>query len=403
MAIGAGGFDQPIPLAVYIHLPWCVRKCPYCDFNSFQQSGDLPEQAYVNAVLADLDEELPRIWGRRIESVFIGGGTPSLFSPKAVADLLDGLRMRLPLRPDMEITLEANPGTFEQARFSEYRQLGINRLSIGIQSFDSALLERIGRIHDGNQARRAVEVARRAGFDNINLDLMFGLPGQTLESALADVETALAFAPEHLSYYQLTLEPNTAFHHRPPRLPEDETIDLIQQGAQEKFERAGLRQYEVSAYARQGQQCRHNLNYWTFGDYLGLGAGAHEKITLAGEGRLLRRWKLRQPEQYMAGAQAGKAWGGENRVEPGQRVFEFMLNALRLQEGFDMALFEARTGLSREHLQSGVAHGISRGLLEREGDRLRPSPLGWRFHNDLLLIFLPDKDEPESSASEILL
>ncbi len=401
MAIGAGGFDQPVPLAVYIHLPWCVRKCPYCDFNSFQQSGDLPEQAYVNAVLADLDEELPRIWGRRIESVFIGGGTPSLFTPKAVADLLDGLCMRLPLRPDMEITLEANPGTFEQARFSEYRQIGINRLSIGIQSFDSALLKKIGRIHDGYQARRAVEVARRAGFDNINLDLMFGLPGQAIESALADVEMALEFTPEHLSYYQLTLEPNTAFNHRPPRLPGDETIDYMQRAAQEKFKRAGLRQYEVSAYARQGQQCRHNLNYWTFGDYLGLGAGAHEKITLASEGRLLRRWKLRQPEQYMAGAQAGKAWGGENWVEPGQRVFEFMLNALRLREGFDMALFEARTGLSRGHLQSGVAHAISLGLLEREGNRLRPSPLGWRFHNDLLLIFLPDKDEPKPSASGI--
>ncbi|MEJ2655470.1 MAG: radical SAM family heme chaperone HemW [Acidihalobacter sp.] len=324
-----------MPLSVYVHLPWCVRKCPYCDFNSFQNDGELPEHDYVDALLTDLEEELPRVWGRRIESVFIGGGTPSLFSAAAMERLLDGLRMRLPLRPDLEVTLEANPGTFEQARFADYRSLGINRLSIGIQSFDADMLKRLGRIHDGDEARRAADIARRAGFDNLNLDLMFGLPGQNSAAARADLDTALAFAPEHLSYYQLT------------------------------------------------------LNYWTFGDYLGLGAGAHGKLTHPADGSIVRRWKLRQPAQYMAGVKAGKAWGGENRIEADARVFEFMLNALRLRDGFDIALFEARTGLPREHLAAGIEQAVARELLEAEGERLRPSPLGWRFLNDLIETFLP--------------
>ncbi|MEJ2479102.1 MAG: radical SAM family heme chaperone HemW [Acidihalobacter sp.] len=384
------GFGQPIPLSVYIHLPWCVRKCPYCDFNSFQNDGELPEKDYVNALLADLDEELPRVWGRRIESVFIGGGTPSLFSASALEELLDGLRMRLPLRPDLEVTLEANPGTFEQERFADYRSLGINRLSIGIQSFDADMLKRLGRIHDGDEARRAADIARRAGFDNLNLDLMFGLPGQDASGARADLDAALAFAPEHLSYYQLTLEPNTLFHANPPELPDDDLIAARQQEAQERLDTARFAQYEVSAYAQPGRRCRHNLNYWTFGDYLGLGAGAHGKLTNPADGSIVRRWKLRQPAQYMAGVKAGKAWGGENRIEADARVFEFMLNALRLREGFDIALFEARTGLSREHLTPGVEQAVARELLETEGERLRPSPLGWRFLNDLIETFLPE-------------
>ncbi|APZ44025.1 radical SAM family heme chaperone HemW [Acidihalobacter ferrooxydans] len=382
-------FSEPIPLAVYIHLPWCVRKCPYCDFNSFQQDGELPEREYVAALLADLDAELPRIWGRRIESVFIGGGTPSLFSAAALEALLDGLRMRLPLRPSLEITLEANPGTFEQARFADYRRLGINRLSIGIQSFDTAMLQRLGRIHDGDEARRAVDIARRAGFSNINLDLMFGLPGQDAAAARADLDAALACAPEHISYYQLTLEPNTLFHARPPELPDDDLIGAIQQTAQDRLAAAGYAQYEVSAYAQPGKRCRHNLNYWTFGDYLGLGAGAHGKLTQPADGSIVRRWKLRQPAQYLAGVKAGKAWGGEERIAADARVFEFMLNALRLHEGFDLALFEARTGLSQAHLTPGVEHALARDLLEVQGAHLRPSPLGWRFLNDLIALFLP--------------
>ncbi|MEJ2631561.1 MAG: radical SAM family heme chaperone HemW [Acidihalobacter sp.] len=384
------GFDQAIPLSVYVHLPWCVRKCPYCDFNSFQNDGELPEHDYVDALLTDLEEELPRVWGRRIESVFIGGGTPSLFSAAAMERLLDGLRMRLPLRPDLEVTLEANPGTFEQARFADYRSLGINRLSIGIQSFDADTLKRLGRIHDGDEARRAADIARRAGFDNLNLDLMFGLPGQDSAAARADLDTALAFAPEHLSYYQLTLEPNTLFHANPPELPDDDLIAAMQQEAQERLDAAGYAQYEVSAYAQPGRRCRHNLNYWTFGDYLGLGAGAHGKLTHPADGSIVRRWKLRQPAQYMAGVKAGKAWGGESRIEADARVFEFMLNALRLRDGFDIALFEARTGLPREHLAAGIEQAVARELLEAEGERLRPSRLGWHFLNDLIETFLPE-------------
>ena len=383
--------SEPIPLSVYVHLPWCVRKCPYCDFNSFQNDADLPEREYVAALLADLDEELPRVWGRRIESVFIGGGTPSLFSAAALEELLDGLRMRLPLRPDLELTLEANPGTFEQNRFADYRSLGINRLSIGIQSFDAEMLKRLGRIHDGDEARRAADIARRAGFDNLNLDLMFGLPGQNAAAARADLDAALAFAPEHLSYYQLTLEPNTLFHRHPPKLPDEDLIAGMQQEAQERLGAAGYVQYEVSAYAQLGRRCRHNLNYWTFGDYLGLGAGAHGKLSDPADGSIVRRWKLRQPAQYMAGVKAGQAWGGEHRIEADARVFEFMLNALRLREGFDIALFEARTGLSREHLTPGVEQALARELLVVEGERLRPSPLGWLFLNDLIETFLPEE------------
>ncbi|OBS08368.1 radical SAM family heme chaperone HemW [Acidihalobacter prosperus] len=383
------GFAEPIPLSLYVHLPWCVRKCPYCDFNSHAAKGDLPETEYVAALLADLEAELPRVWGRRIESVFIGGGTPSLFSAAALGDLLDGLRARLPLRPDVEITLEANPGTFEQARFADYRGLGINRLSIGVQSFDDDALRRLGRIHGADEARRAAEIAHAAGFEDFNLDLMFGLPGQDLAAARRDIDAALALAPTHLSYYQLTLEPNTLFHHDPPALPDEDLIAAMQQAAQTRLAEAGFAQYEVSAYARPGMRCRHNLNYWRFGDYLGIGAGAHGKLTDPASGSVERHWKLRQPAQYMAAARAGDAAGGRDTVAPAELPFEFMLNALRLREGFDLALFEARTGLPRNCIEDTLNEALGRTLVEREGERVRPSALGWNFLNDLTALFLP--------------
>ena len=294
------GFTAPIPLALYVHIPWCARKCPYCDFNSHEARGPVPESAYVDALLADLEQDLPRVWGRRIESVFIGGGTPSLFSAEALDRLLAGLRARLPLRPDTEITLEANPGAVEQGKFAEFREIGINRLSIGVQSFNDEQLQRLGRIHDRRVAFAAAEAAHVAGLDNFNLDLMFGLPEQTVEQALADIANAVALQPAHLSYYQLTIEPNTRFYQSPPTLPDDETISLMQERTQAELARQGYRQYEVSAYARETRRCRHNLNYWEFGDYLGIGAGAHGKLTDPAAGRIHRLWKLKQPRDYLA-------------------------------------------------------------------------------------------------------
>lgn len=383
------GFTEPIPLSLYVHLPWCVRKCPYCDFNSHATDGPLPEDEYVSALILDLESELPHIWGRRIESVFIGGGTPSLFSAKALDTLLDALRARLPLRPDLEITLEANPGTFEQARFADYRQLGINRLSIGVQSFDEDALKRLGRIHGGTEARRAAEIAYAAGFDDFNLDLMFGLPGQTLASAAHDIETALSFAPTHLSYYQLTLEPNTLFHVNRPVLPDEELIAEMHSSAQSRLANRGYSQYEVSAYALAGRPCRHNLNYWNFGDYVGIGAGAHGKITQPSNGTITRRWKFRQPAQYMEAARKGAPAGGESLINSDERAFEFMLNALRLREGFTLSLFEQRTGLPRAQIQNTLQTALERNLIEYEGGRVHPSPLGWDFLNDLMGLFLP--------------
>ena len=292
-------FTAPVPLALYIHIPWCARKCPYCDFNSHEARGPVPERAYVDALLADLEQDLPRVWGRRLESVFIGGGTPSLFSAEALERLLSGLRARLPLRPDTEITLEANPGTVERGRFAEFREAGINRLSIGVQSFDDEQLRRLGRIHDRRDAFAAAEAAHAAGLDNFNLDLMFGLPGQTVAQGLADIANAIALQPAHVSYYQLTIEPNTLFHQSPPTLPDDEMIDAIQQRAQVELARQGYERYEVSAFARENRRCRHNLNYWEFGDYLGIGAGAHGKLTDPASGQIHRLWKLKHPRDYL--------------------------------------------------------------------------------------------------------
>ena len=381
-------FTAPIPLALYIHIPWCARKCPYCDFNSHEARGPVPESAYVDALLADLEQDLPRVWGRRIESVFIGGGTPSLFSAEALDRLLSGLRARLPLRPDTEITLEANPGTVERGKFAEFREIGINRLSIGVQSFNDEQLQRLGRIHDRREAFAAAEAAHAAGLDNFNLDLMFGLPGQTVEQALADIANAVALQPAHLSYYQLTIEPNTRFYQSPPTLPDDETISLMQERAQAELARHGYRQYEVSAYARENRRCRHNLNYWEFGDYLGIGAGAHGKLTDPAAGRIHRLWKLKQPRDYLASAGTPASIGGDAPIGEADLPVEFLMNALRLVEGVPAALFEERTGLPLTALEPGLNRARERGLMVADSERLQPTEFGLRFLNDLLQEFM---------------
>jgi putative oxygen-independent coproporphyrinogen III oxidase len=376
------------PLALYVHLPWCVRKCPYCDFNSHEATGTVPEHAYVSALLSDLDAQLPRVWGRRLESIFIGGGTPSLFSPDAIDALLCGIRARLPWRPDLEVTLEANPGTVEHGLFAGYRQAGVNRLSLGVQSFDSELLGRIGRIHDGRDAHRAIEEARAGGFENLNLDLMFGLPGQSLEQGLADLQTAFAEQPEHISWYQLTLEPNTLFAARPPVLPPDAAVDTLFTRGQLLLRDAGYTRYEVSAYARARQECRHNRNYWEFGDYLGLGAGAHGKLTDVTRGTIERLLQPRHPETYLRDPSSVRV----TPIAPEDLPFEFMLNALRLVRGVPAALFGERTGLPLSVLALARARALDRGLLEPDPGRLCATELGLRFLNDLLEGFLEDDD-----------
>ena len=385
-------FTAPIPLALYVHIPWCARKCPYCDFNSHEAREPLPERAYVDALLADLEQDLPRVWGRRIDSLFIGGGTPSLFSAEALDRLLSGLRARLPLRPDLEITLEANPGTVERSKFAEFREVGINRLSIGVQSFDDGHLHALGRIHDRRAAIAAAEAAHAAGLDNFNLDLMFGLPGQTVEQALTDIACALALQPAHLSYYQLTLEPNTRFYRSPPLLPDDETIDVIQERAQEELARHGYPRYEVSAYARADRRCRHNLNYWAFGDYLGIGAGAHGKLSDPAAGQIQRLWKVKHPRDYLARAGTPAGVGGDAPVREAELPLEFLMNALRLVEGVPAALFGERAGLPLAALEPGWSQARARGLLENDPERLQASELGLRFLNDLLQAFIPETE-----------
>jgi oxygen-independent coproporphyrinogen-3 oxidase len=384
------------PLSLYIHFPWCVRKCPYCDFNSHALRpgsgqavrGEIPEARYVDALLADLEQDLPRVWGRPVRSIFLGGGTPSLFSPEAIEQLLAGIRARVALASEAEITLEANPGTVEAERFRGYRAAGVNRLSIGIQSFQPERLKKLGRIHGRDEALAAAQAARAAGFDNFNLDLMFGLPQQTLDEALADLRTALALQPAHLSLYQLTLEPNTLFHARPPELPDDDVLAAMQEALQTELAAAGLAQYEVSAYARAGRRCRHNLNYWQFGDYLGIGAGAHAKITAADN--ITRLWKVKQPRNYLATAGTPSVVGGEQRLAKDDVAFEFMLNALRLTEGVPTMLFSERTGLDPSCMQKPLTHAITRGLLEPGHEHIRPTPLGRRFLNELVALFLPE-------------
>ena len=383
-------FAAPIPLSLYIHIPWCVRKCPYCDFNSHEARGAVPERAYVDALLADLEQDLPRVWGRRIDSVFFGGGTPSLFSAEALDRLLSGLRARLPLRPDAEMTLEANPGTVERGHFAEFCAIGINRLSIGVQSFHDEHLARLGRIHGRRDAYAAAEAAHAAGLANFNLDLMFGLPQQTVEQGLADIADAIALQPAHVSYYQLTIEPNTAFHHSPPTLPAEETTDSLQQRAHLELTRHGYARYEVSAYAREGRHCRHNLNYWEFGDYLGIGAGAHGKLTDPASGQIHRFWKLKHPRDYLAHAGTPAGVGGDGMIEKQDVPVEFLLNALRLVDGVPAALFCERTGLPLAALEPALTQAREREWLEAAPSRLQPTALGLRFLNDVLQVFMPD-------------
>ena len=382
------GLLQP-PLSLYVHLPWCVRKCPYCDFNSHEGRGALPFAAYVDALVADLDHDLPLAWGRTVHSVFFGGGTPSLFPPEAIDAFLQQASSRLRFAPEAEITLETNPGTAEHGRFEGYRAAGVNRLSFGIQSFDDGCLQRLGRIHDSREAVAAVELARAAGFDNFNLDLMYALPGQTLAMAQDDIARAIALEPTHVSHYQLTLEPNTVFAARPPRgIPDHDAAWDMQEACQAMLADAGYAQYETSAYARPGRQCAHNLNYWRFGDYLGIGAGAHGKLTLGAEQAILRRWKLKHPTAYLAHAGSDAAIGGDERIGPERRPFDFMLNALRLNEGFALSLFEARTGLPRSAIAARLDAAVERGWLESDGERVVPTEFGRRFANDVIELFL---------------
>ena len=382
-------FTATPPLSLYIHFPWCVRKCPYCDFNSHAVKNDLPEEAYIDALLADLEQELPSVWGRTVQSVFMGGGTPSLFSPDALDRLLAGIRARLPLKPDAEITLEANPGTVEQARFEGYRQAGINRLSIGVQSLNPDHLEVLGRIHSADEARRAAEAARNAGFDNINLDLMFGLPQQTVKQALDDLDALIALRPDHISWYQLTLEPNTLFHAQPPSLPDDDVRWAMQEQGQIRLAEHGYSQYEVSAFARDRHRCRHNLNYWSFGDYLGIGAGAHGKVSDAARSAITRRWKKRHPKNYLAAASDGSFLDGQRDLERAEAVFEFALNRLRLKQGFTLAEFEAASGLPATDIQALIVRACDDGLLDFDGKQVKHTDTGWRFLDDLIERFLP--------------
>ena len=374
------------PLSLYVHFPWCVRKCPYCDFNSHEQpGGDIPEQRYLDALRADLEQALPMVWGRPVHTVFIGGGTPSLLSAAGMDRLLSDVRALLPLEADAEITMEANPGTFEAERFREYRASGVNRLSIGVQSFNSQHLAALGRIHDGDEARRAIDIAQRH-FDNINLDLMYALPGQSLAECQADVETALGFGTTHLSLYHLTLEPNTYFAKFPPALPDDDSAADMQDWIAERTRAAGFEHYEVSAYARPGRRSKHNLNYWRFGDYLGIGAGAHGKLSFPH--RVLREARYKRPQTYMAQCEAGQPVQESREPGPNTLPFEFMLNALRLTEGFPATLFYDHTGLPLHTIEAQLDAAERKGLLERDHLTIRPTPLGQRFLNDLQEIFL---------------
>jgi putative oxygen-independent coproporphyrinogen III oxidase len=371
------------PLSLYVHIPWCVRKCPYCDFNSHERAGELPERAYVDKLLNDLEGMLPSVWGRPLVSVFIGGGTPSLFSPASIDLLLSGVRARMRLEPDAEVTLEANPGTVEAARFAGFREAGVNRISIGVQSFDDRMLAALGRIHNAAEARAAIAAAA-ASFDNINLDLMYGLPGQTLAMAGADIEQAVACGTTHVSAYQLTLEPNTAFWSAPPALPEHDACADMQVMVEEALGREGYKHYETSAFAQPGRRARHNLNYWQFGDYVGIGAGAHGKLSFPD--RITRHSRIKQPRDYLAKADSLV----EDRVvEPGALAFEFMLNALRLVEGFPLSLFPERTGLALNSVERALSEVEQKGWIRRDWQRIWPTERGRRFLNELLERFLP--------------
>jgi putative oxygen-independent coproporphyrinogen III oxidase len=401
------------PLSLYVHLPWCLKKCPYCDFNSHEMNGApetpgtasppqggmsglgrpaagparaIPEARYLDALRADLEAALPLVWGRPVVSVFIGGGTPSLFSPLSIERLLADIRARVPLLPGCEITLEANPGTFERERFRTFRDAGVTRLSIGVQSFHDGSLRAIGRVHDAAQARAAVQEAAQA-FDSFNIDLMYALPGQTLQMLQADLEAALAFAPPHLSVYHLTLEPNTFFATHPPPLPDEDLAAQMLDLISARCASAGLQRYEVSAFAREGHRCRHNLNYWQFGDYLGIGAGAHGKLSFPH--RVLRQQRWREPARYMEQALAGQALSQDQEVPRVELPFEFMLNALRLRQGFERRLFTERTGMPASAIDATVQQAEQRGLLQSDAQHIRPTERGFDFLSDLQALFLP--------------
>lgn len=377
------------PLSLYIHVPWCVKKCPYCDFNSHEARGGFSEKEYVAALIRDLEMALPQIWGRKVYTVFFGGGTPSLLSGEAITEILRQVRMLLPLSGDAEITLEANPGTVEAGKFAAFRDAGVNRLSMGIQSFNDTHLQALGRIHTADEAKTAIDIAQ-LHFDNINLDLMYALPGQTLDQALQDVQTALTFKPQHLSAYHLTLEPNTLFYRNPPSLPDDDASADMQQSIEERLAENGYQHYETSAFAQPNRRSRHNLNYWKFGDYLGIGAGAHSKLSFPD--KIVRQARYKQPQAYMQQVMAGAPVQTENKVSRDELPFEFMMNALRLNEGFDPALFGERTSLSLIAIQRELLEAERRGLLHRDITRIAPTQQGQRFLNDLLEIFLTDKD-----------
>ena len=377
---------HPPPLSLYVHIPWCVRKCPYCDFNSHEQRGEIPEREYIDALVADLEASLPDVWGRRIHSIFIGGGTPSLFKPSSIDHLLTAVRTRVHVNAEAEITMEANPGTFEAERFKAFREAGVNRLSIGVQSFDDDKLAAIGRIHGGAEARRAVASAIEV-FGNVNIDLMYALPEQTPEQSAADIREAIAFGAPHISAYHLTLEPGTPFHRNPPSVPEDDAAADMQDSLEAAFAAAGYEHYETSAFAKAGFRSRHNLNYWTFGDYLGIGAGAHAKVSFLEAIR--REVRLRQPQAYMRAALSGKALLEAREVAEAELPFEFMLNALRLVEGFPIALFAERTGLAMLAVEPQMKEAEALGLIARDHEWVRPTDKGRRFLNDLLERFLP--------------
>jgi len=387
------------PLSLYVHIPWCVRKCPYCDFNSHEvrgkSQGEAPEQDYVQALIADLELALPQIWGRRVYSIFFGGGTPSLFSARAIEELLAAFRARLSLAADAEITLEANPGTFESAKFRDYRACGVNRLSIGIQSFNCAHLKALGRIHDSEEARRAIAIAQ-AHFDNINLDLMYALPQQTLAEAEQDIATAAGFGTTHLSAYHLTLEPNTLFFRDPPALPDSELAADMQEMIEARLAGGGYLNYETSAFARPGRECRHNLNYWRFGDYLGIGAGAHSKLSFPD--RILRQMRYKQPRAYLQRTAAGAPVQEEHAISRQDLGFEFMMNTLRLAGGFEVRLFAERAGLPISAVERPLQEAVRRGLITRDHVRIAPTQRGQRFLNDLLQLFLPPGATDSTSA-----
>jgi oxygen-independent coproporphyrinogen-3 oxidase len=376
------------PLSLYVHLPWCLKKCPYCDFNSHEKTGAVPEALYLDALRADLESALPLVWGRRVVSVFIGGGTPSLFAPDSIDRLIADIRARLPLEPGAEITLEANPGTFERERFKAFRDAGVTRLSVGVQSFDDQALQRIGRVHDAAQARAAVSEAAEA-FDTFNIDLMYALPGQTLAQLAVELDTALAFQPPHLSIYHLTVEPNTRFAMQPPVLPDDDLASDMLDLIVERTQNQQLQRYEVSAFAREGHRCTHNLNYWGFGDYLGIGAGAHGKLSFPH--RVLRQVRWREPAAYMQHAGAGNAVSNQQEVARRDLPFEFMMNALRLREGFELARFAERTGLPLSTVLQPLARARDKGLItwDESQDLVVPTARGFDFLSDLQALFLP--------------